>query len=199
MRATIITDASVDARAGVGGWAAWIKVDGKAPLFIGGFFGQRVGNPNSAELMAIANAIAVGVREGLLDEVDLVMIQSDSLGALATIAKFVPNVTVNNAEAGGSKIELPRDDKPARPLDPSKRAIALEVTQRITEFVQTYELQIEVRHVKGHYGPSKPDRSGRHAVNHRCDLEAKRQMRTARDAFRKQESAAARAKAKAKP
>lgn len=193
-RATIITDASVDARAGVGGWAAWIKVDGKDAQFFSGFFGHRVGNPNSAELMAISNAVAIGVREGLLDEVDLVMIQSDNLGALAIIAKFVPSVIINNATDGGAKIELPNDDKPVRPLDAQKRAIALEVTQRITEFVQTYDLTIEVKHVKGHHGPTKPGSTGRHAINRKCDIEARRQMRAARGAFRKQESEQARAK-----
>lgn len=180
-RATIITDASVSVRYGVGGWAAWVKTDlHPAASTFSGIFGIPTASSHKSELMAISNGIAAAIKHDLLDEIDLVMIQSDNIGALALIAQHIPRVIINDAPSGGQPILISttRTPRPLRRPEPGapfrNDHITAAVIDRITEFVETYDIDLEVRHVKGH-AQNKPGSTGRNIVNAWCDKEARRQ------------------------
>lgn len=89
---TIFADASHDDRARVAGWGAWIKADGHISVTCGAAMKSPVGSVTEAELCALANALTVARLRGLLATGCVVMLQSDSVSALAIIRCKIADV-----------------------------------------------------------------------------------------------------------
>lgn len=87
MRVTLMCDASYCNTYKVAGYGFWIASErGKAGG--GGSMARQVGNNNIAEMMAICNTVWEGIRRGLLQHGDELLIQSDCLGAMGKL-RFV--------------------------------------------------------------------------------------------------------------
>lgn len=81
MKVTVLADASFHPDHNVGGYGFWIASErGKLPG--GGPFKRHVSDNNSAEMMAIVNALYEGAQAGLIQEGDFVLIQTDSQYAI---------------------------------------------------------------------------------------------------------------------
>ena len=170
MRATIIADASVNERLRIGGWATWIKVDGIEAAMASGVFRVEVDNSFEAEAMAIANAITAAARNDMLDGVQRLMIQSDSLQVLIVLAKHIKGATVMDPLAGGSHIRRPK--KPRWVRMTRRHPLVSESVKRIRALKEEFGFALELRHVKGHMH-ADPLATGAHRINALCDTEAR--------------------------
>ena len=84
MKATVITDASYCAQVKVGGWAAWVRVDGvpEAIKHSGGFKTEPQSSTH-AEVLAAINGIWLAVKHGASE----ILVQSDCLAVVHAIRK----------------------------------------------------------------------------------------------------------------
>jgi ribonuclease HI len=84
MRATVVCDASYDDRKQVGGWAAWVRVDGY-PLPIKGFgtIRNKPRNSTEAEVMAALNGIYIAANRGATE----ILVRSDCMTVQQLIHK----------------------------------------------------------------------------------------------------------------
>jgi ribonuclease HI len=155
---TIFADASHDDRARVAGWGAWIKADGHISVTCGAAMKTPVGSVTEAELCALANALTVARLRGLLATGCIVMLQSDSVSALAIIRCKIADVG-DRPVPGGLAVAAARRVKLTQLL---VAAIAV-----ISEIVAALKLSLVTRHVRGHRpGPGRqwrgrPDRHAR--------------------------------------
>ena len=182
-RMTVFVDASWCQGSRYGGWGAWAKRDGwgRGELF-GGAFKTMFASSTLAELGAIANALVHAGRAGWLDDIELVMIQSDCMAALVAIRDGIAG-TVDNAHSEGLNLGGSTSIS-----DEEQGKMALFV---IASVVEKVGVRLEVRHVKGHSN----DGSTRSSVNRACDKLAKGHMR-ARRAVGNPETRARRRRAK---
>ncbi|TXH35257.1 MAG: reverse transcriptase-like protein [Rhodospirillaceae bacterium] len=157
---TIFADASVDPKTKVAGWASWLKADGQRSVTVSGIVKEPVADVMHAELIAIANGLAVAKSRGLISR--HVMLQSDCSAALTAICMVIPR-TIERPAPGGHQID-------ARAKITKRQRKGLKV---IAELLAG--LEVSVRHVKGH---KKGD--GRNWVNRQCDGLAKKHMRELR-------------------
>jgi ribonuclease HI len=163
---TIFADASHDDRARVAGWGAWIKADGRSSMTCGAAMKSPVGSVVEAELCALANALTVARLRGLLAVGCVVMLQSDSISALAIIRCKIAEVEDRPAP-GGLPVAAAKRVKPT-PLHVAAIAV-------IGEIVAALKLSLVTRHVRGHLpGP------GRQWVNGEVDRIARTAMRDRR-------------------
>lgn len=151
MRVTIIADASYCNDTRVGGYGFWIASE-RGRLGDGGQINREVACNNTAEMIAIHNALLIGLQNYLIMKGDCVLIQSDCLGAIDRLA----------------------DDKDWR--DVTMREQQIEVKAAFFKLVEKAEITIEFRHVKGHTNLS----DARFVANRMCDKRAKKHMRAAR-------------------
>ena len=170
MRATIIADASVNERLRIGGWATWIKVDGIEAAMASGVFRVEVDNSFEAEAMAIANAITAAARNDMLDGVQRLMIQSDSLQVLIVLANHIPDATLMTPLAGGSEIKRHKKHRWVRMT--RRHPLVSESVKRIRALKEEFGFALELRHVKGHMH-ADPLATGAHRINALCDTEAR--------------------------
>jgi len=160
---TIFADASHDNRVRVAGWGAWIKADGRSSMTCGAAMKTPVGSVTEAELCALANALTVARLRGLLAAGAVVMLQSDSICALAMIRGKIAEAEDRPAP-GGLAVAPARHMKPTR--------LHLAAVNVIHEIVTALRISIITRHVRGHQpGP------GRQWVNSEVDRIARRAMR----------------------
>lgn len=170
IRATIIADASVNENLRIGGWAAWIKVDGLEAALCSGAFKVEVRSSFEAEAMAIANALAAAGINDMLHGVDTVMVQSDALAVLQAFAVNIKKIIVREPLEGGSQIAvgIKRRSQRIRKNNP----FVTEAMKRIRNLRSHYGFKLELRHVKGH-AAGKEFAAGAHRVNQLCDRAAK--------------------------
>lgn len=162
---TIISDASVCPNTKVAAWAAWMKADGKASAMHSGAFDEPVGDSSMAETLAIINAIHRAVTSGYVEKGGNILMQSDSLDALAVLMIALPG-TVENKHASGAPVYKMRKKTSER------YSKAIKILRKI---VAEHHLVLEVRHVRGHKSGN-----GRQYVNRLVDKEAKAIVRANR-------------------
>ncbi len=149
MFVTIIADASYDAQHLVGGYGYWIACErGKRPG--GGPLKGNVLSSNHAEMMAICNALHDGVKHGLIQAGDEVLIQTDCLGAIDALRKSV--------------------------MPPEGRHANKTIYHVYNGMLIQHRLTVRFKHVKGHTSRPEP----RYAANRMCDKRAKEGMRAER-------------------
>lgn len=165
--ATIIADASLDPDTGAAGWAAWMKADGMESSIVGEQLDGRMADSGEAELFALAGALRAAECSRHIVRGAEVLLQSDSLWALAAIRAAIPAVRDRkHATAGCAVGPLRKSAVSGR----SRSAIA-----DIVETVDRLSLMVAVRHVPGHRSGD-----GRQWVNRECDRVAKQHMRAAK-------------------
>lgn len=163
---TIFADASYDSNTHAAGWGAWmIRTGGKGSETVGGPI-MDVGCSFPAECWAIVRAMEHAIDSGVVQAGDRVMLQSDCKAALDCILLVVPTARDNPHHTGISLTKASRIRKQVRrPME------------RIAELAKTAQIELLLRHVKGH---SAGD--GRNWVNRKVDEIAKGHMRTRRTA-----------------
>lgn len=122
MRVTIVSDASHCDRTHAAGYGFW-AVSQRGHHAGGGAFKAPLHSPNTAEILAIVNALHVALSLGIAAKGDSVLVQTDSLAAIMTF------------EGRRRKI-----------VDPDQKR-AVEVFGTLT---MTHALTVAFRHVKGH-------------------------------------------------
>jgi len=164
MLVTLFCDASRCPETGIGGWGAWVKVDGweKGKTF-GGALPAPYPSAHVTELVGIARAVRHLDREGALHKASAIMVQTDCVRALEVILATVP----------GSTIARHKDSAhfTRRRLIPDHHELhAAEEIARLTD-----GMMLMCRHVRGHKRGEN-----RQWVNRVCDKIAKRHMRVLR-------------------
>lgn len=155
MLVTILTDASWCPDTGAAGYGYWIASNrGSRP---GGNSMRPAENPCHAEMMAVANGLAVALKAELVCDGDDVLVQSDSTDAIA-----------------GLKGERLR-------YETFTPAMA-EVREYVVKLIADHNLNVTYRHVKGHSNR----REARFRANNHCDERAKSHMRRARRQLRQE-------------
>lgn len=144
---TINTDASFHPQKKVGGYAFYIVCD-LFKIQKGGMFKVDPKNPEEAELMCMANAIATLLAQKELPTVSLIVINSDCLWSFSKVGLKKPGT-------GGIVAKL------------------LKKLRARTNKSETQRTKWEFRHVKAHNGTADK----RSWVNDWCDKEAKKWMR----------------------
>lgn len=171
----IFADASLCSQTGAGGWGAWMKADSLPAKTCGGAMKELFAHSSHAETAALANALHAAKARGYLQAGAVVMLQSDNLIALGAIAKGVGGKDSPMRDlADGVAVVLPKR--------PAHLAIQRCVTV-IGKLVHELQLQIIVRHVRGHQTGADEIGNGRAYVNNTCDAIAKDGMRAARAAL----------------
>jgi ribonuclease HI len=167
--AMIFADASFCHKTKAAGWGAWVKRDDRVSEAFGGSFRDTMPNSTDAELCALANALHRALARRMIEPGDVVMLQSDSLGALVRIRSTIP-ATFDNPARGGLAVGVSRKA--------TGRDVAQAAADRIKALADGANLTLVTRHVRGHQ-----EGGGRHWVNETCDQIAKAGMRKARDAL----------------
>lgn len=121
MQITIICDASWDPFTHAAGYGFWIA-SARGKLGGGGAFNNSVDDATIAELCAIGNSLAVGVKDGLIQTGDRVLVQSDCVAALNLLA--------------GRRSPRAGQERNAADIIESR--------------IQQYYLLMQYRHIKGH-------------------------------------------------
>ncbi len=152
MLVTIISDASVDVQAGTAGYGFW-AVSCRGRYAGHGVFKGGAQDSNSAEMMAVINAIHITLRTGIAQAGDSVLVQTDSAHA---ISHFTKKVVHKNSRAA---IKY-------RPM-----------VNRLDEIATEFQLRVLFRHVKGH----SRERDSRSVAQRMADKRAKAAMRRARE------------------
>lgn len=156
---TIFSDASVDPRAKKSGWGFWMRGDNRMAIYAGGPLKIFTPDTSTAELEAIANGLWFADAQGyFLPSDSMIMIQSDSIQALACIQKSRP-CCIERKHEDGAHI-MPRK----KPLMPRQRSAVM----AILKIADRHNLAIALRHIRGHKGGG-----GRNWVNRLCDKLAK--------------------------
>jgi len=86
MFVSLFSDASHCSKLQVAAWGAWIKSE-RGRIYGGAPFKNTVANSLAAEMMAVANALTLGINKGIIRSGDTVLIQSDCKEALAFFEK----------------------------------------------------------------------------------------------------------------
>lgn len=123
MWVSLFTDASVYDQHEAGGWGAWVKSE-RGRRYGGGAIKVDIKSSNEAEMMAIAKGLALGIKTGIIEKGDSVLIQSDNKCA------------IKNLESGDEN----------HPKDKHK------VVAIVNKIVKEHDLFLKYRHVKGHMG-----------------------------------------------
>lgn len=121
MRVTLIADASFCNDHKVAGYGYWVASD-RGREGGGGEMQGVVGNNVVAEMMAVCLALFHGLKKGLVQEGDEVLLQTDCLPAIDALS--------------GKRTKLITQER--------------EVVDKVLEYKKRFSLQLEYRHVKGH-------------------------------------------------
>ncbi|EMB5690451.1 RNase H family protein [Acinetobacter baumannii] len=120
MNVTLMTDASHCPETGAGGFGFWCVSD-RGKLAGGKPLQGKIKDSYEAEMKAVANALNIGIRAGLISSGDKVLIQLDNTGVIQCIKKKCK----------------PRND-------------VKHVLDYIFEYARDFLIELECRHVKGH-------------------------------------------------
>lgn len=120
MRVTLMTDASHCSQNMVGGFGFWCASD-RGKLAGGKPLQGKIKDSYEAEMKAVANALNMSIRSGLIQSGDKVLIQLDNLGVVQCITRK----------------KLPRPD-------------VSHVLDYIFDYAKDLLLELQCRHVKGH-------------------------------------------------
>jgi ribonuclease HI len=158
---TLFCDASHCSRTLCAGWGAWAKrEEWERGRIFGGPLTSKPTNSTEAELAAIANALQQLAGSGDLAGIKTLMIQSDSLAALAVV-RSLPT-------AAWSRSDDRRDSSSA----PAKKRLSASDTASLSIIREAAGRRpLFLRHIKGHKSGT-----GRNWVNGQCDRVAKRHM-----------------------
>lgn len=166
---TIFSDASVGAD-GTVGWGAWVKADGKDGITRQGVLKMKTIDSCTAELCALVNAVHAGIRNGLVRQGDVIMLQCDNLNALGWVLKRVRGAVDNPAKGGLSPVLSRKKKKLNREGAPEiVKAVSL-----LNATVTDYRIAYQVRHVRGH-----KKGGGRQFINRTVDKLANKARRAA--------------------
>lgn len=128
-RVTLMTDASLCAETGAGGFGFWVVSNERGGKPGGGMFKHPTKDSYAAEFKGVVNSLASAILSGDIQDNDNVLIQLDNQGVIGCIH-------------GGYK---PRED-------------IEEIMVAYRLLVKTHGLNVELRHVKAHTG-SRTNRS----------------------------------------
>lgn len=147
-RITVTADASFCPRTNAGGWGYWIasdrgKLGGGGPL-------RKVACSQAAKMMAIVNALDVGVRSGLIRNGDFVLVQTDCQSAIFCFERRQGNTTEQQ-----------------------------NVIRAYLNISETANFGVSFRHVKGHT-KRNANPEARYGANRACDARARYHMERAR-------------------
>lgn len=160
---TMFTDASVLPLVKSSGWACWIKGDGRDSASFHGKLRSYHPDSTVAELEAIANGLLTAADFGYFRPEDsLIMIQTDSVHALACLRKIRPDIEIRNHAEAATIITR------RKKLHPRLQA----PVDVIVDALDNLKLNAVVRHVRGH-----KEGRGRQWVNRHCDQLAKEAAR----------------------
>lgn len=153
---TIFCDASVQHKTGEAGWGCWAKKTGwQSGVTFGGKFRSPVFRSWDAEILALANAVAILAKKGDLDGCSSICLQCDNLRSLSIINREILGARALKKKGEGCRIPPIR----AKLTDSEQSAV-----KTIKAIVDAYSLVVLLRHVRGHReGP------GRNWVNRKCD------------------------------
>jgi ribonuclease HI len=157
---TIFADASIYADRSIAGWGGWARGDDREPVVFGG---PAPFDRDSAivELWALALMAQHLNQTGYLRDGDTsILLQSDSIGALAALRNKLPQAY----PAKGSDVAISRMNK--------VKAQAVEPLRIIGGLLSRASV-IYVKHVRGHQGGG----AARSWVNEACDRRAKAEAR----------------------
>lgn len=137
----------------------------------GDFFRNSINDITIAEAMAVVNGLVAGLKIGLVQKHDILLIQTDNNGVMSVldgtaVRKITPAVRRRR------KVSWKVLRREARYHNAEIQLVA----STFKELSERYALTIRWRHVKGHSG-TKDKRS---AVNSFCDDIARNHMRAAR-------------------
>ncbi|GHB33751.1 hypothetical protein GCM10007094_23250 [Pseudovibrio japonicus] len=156
---TVFTDASLSHHNKSCGYGFWAKGDGRPAVHGGGPFQAFHGCIEVNELKALANAMSALSADQYFSASDkVILLQSDSVPALACLLQFDSSIQINSHKASA---EIKPQRKPMKKIH--RRISAL-----IVETAAQHNLELTLRHVRGH---QKGD--GRNYVNRLCDKLAK--------------------------
>jgi ribonuclease HI len=157
---TVVVDASFCPTHRVGGWAAWIKTDGRPGVFVGGPLKGLCGSAGDAEAKAAVNAVFAIVIGGMAGPSDRIVLKSDCLEALGALR--------------GGNVRLTRDS----PAQSRKVRVRHAATAAILHgLLESRGVTVDLRHVKGH----SHSQGGNSWANRECDRIAKSHMRQLRE------------------
>lgn len=146
---TLMTDASVCGETRVGGYGFWV-VSERGGLPGQGAFKHPTKDSLEGEMKGVVNSLAAALKTHVVEPGDKILIQLDNQGVIKCI------------EEGSSS------RKDIQPLLDKFKCI-----------VDSHQLTIECRHVKGHSNR----KDSRYRANNLCDMRAKEEMRKARQEY----------------
>jgi ribonuclease HI len=147
MLVTIISDASFCPDTKVAGYAGWIASQ-RGKEMVSGPMQEACFDSMDAEMKGIINSIIAAGRKSLLQKGDKLIMQCDCIAAIERLNGY----------------RAPKNDREA------------ELFRVYEGAVLKLGIEVEFRHVKGHYAST----DGRYAANRACDRKAKEHMRHAR-------------------
>lgn len=140
MLVTVLSDASYCPKYKVAGYGFWIA-SSRGKLGGGGQIVEEVEDTNSAEMMAVCNAVWHGVSENLIQVGDTILLQTDSLAAIDRL----------------------RNQRVVKMTDQQKRILAY-----FEKTVRRLNLKVQLRHVKGHTLHQEPRYAANRACDRRA-------------------------------
>jgi ribonuclease HI len=157
----IFADASYHRQHRTAGWGAVMEGDRtEVEQQMGGQIKELVDSSSEAEMRALANALAIALRRGYVQEGETFMVQSDSTNALGWILRVCPRSSQMQV-GSGARVTRPGSLKLA-----AARSSGLEIFRQLCE---EHRLHVIVCHVRAHQGGD----TARSHVNERCDQIAK--------------------------
>jgi ribonuclease HI len=158
---TIFADASVMTCGA--GWGGWAKGDGRPSTFGGGPLGM-FNDATAAELMALhAWLTSLRASDYLRRDEPSLIVQSDSVLALNTLARLMPNARIAQVKDDGVIV------MPVKRVNPKYGPTAALIAETLRGSSVVY-----LRHVRGHRGGD----TSRSWVNEECDRRAKEGARS---------------------
>lgn len=168
---TLFVDASVCHQTNAAGWGAWAKrEEWPSGRLLGSHFARTIPTSGEAELCGVANALYRLHFNGDLQGIGIVMVQSDSVRALALMLTRLPETKARNHTEGAHVHKI---------ADTKITALEIEALDKLRHLQKMLDLRFIVKHVKGHQKGH-----GRPWVNAQCDRLAKGHMRRHRSNIR---------------
>lgn len=173
MLVTLFSDASLCGETNVGGWAAWLKTSRSQSAYrVGNSFVVQIDDITLAESMAVVNALACGIRDGIIHPTDEVLVQTDNNNVMG----ILNGTTRRKKPSRRRRLKKGISSSQAKSLKYRRNREIKIISRVFLGIVARHDLTIRWRHVKAHRG--KVDR--RAAVNSFCDETARKHMRSAR-------------------
>lgn len=168
---TLFADASLDDATKASGYGGWAKRDGQTFETSGPL--PDAESSTEAEMDAIYRTLQDAIEQGFIKPGDRVLLQSDCLHALCIFLKVIDGTKAANLST--------KREPHGLPVFPARRARASfrehPAVAGIAAAMREHQLQLFMRHVKGHQSIDNP----RAWVNHRVDRLARQHMKAQRE------------------